>query len=258
MTLMLDGQTPPEPEAPKGAGRRRYLVILGMVVALILAGGSAAYLLLSSSVKPNHGHAAPAPPPVADGATPDPSDVYSATGNASAAASASASASRSTTPSRSSSAGPTGGPGAPAPVTYHVPGDLCTALDVHAIEVVAGGPGHLNGDHKDGPNRTDYTCVGTFGSTGKVKMTARVSIFTSAAAATASYDAQKSGTDHVPGVGTDATGSLPTQGGYLLLAVDGNLEFKIQLTGVGGKPTPGELRQPAIDTIRNTLPRLRA
>jgi hypothetical protein len=40
--------------------------------------------------------------------------------------------------------------------------------------------------------------------------------------------------------------------------VDGNLEFRIQLTGVGGKPTPGDLRQPAIDTIKKSLPRLHA
>ena len=56
MSLMLYGQTEPEPveEAPADSGRRRYLIILGMVVVLILAAGSAAYLLLTSGVPTNH------------------------------------------------------------------------------------------------------------------------------------------------------------------------------------------------------------
>src|SRR2546430_7521847 len=65
MSLMLFGQAEPEPlpEEPAHSHRRRYLVILGMVVALILAGGSAAYLILNSSVSVNQGPPGALPPP---------------------------------------------------------------------------------------------------------------------------------------------------------------------------------------------------
>jgi hypothetical protein len=262
MSLMLFGQAEPEPvpEEPAPADRRRYLVILGMVVALILAGGSAAYLILSSNVSVNHGPQGAFPPPGADTPTPTPIDDASASSSAGASASASASASHGASPSQTVSGKPPGGgpggPGGPGPVTYRVATELCPALDTSPVEAVATGPGTTGGDHTDKSNYVVYTCSGSFGPSGKVRMITEARIFADPAAAAASFAADRTG-EHVSGVGTDATAFIPASGGYVLLAVDGNLEFKIQLNGVGGKPTPGDLRQPAIDTIRKSLPRLR-
>ena len=262
MSLMLFGQAEPEPlpEEPAHSHRRRYLVILGMVVALILAGGSAAYLILNSSVSVNQGPPGALPPPGADSPTPTVDNA-----SASAGASASASTSHGATSSHNASGQPPaggpggpGGPGAPGPAAYRVAGDLCPALDTSPVVAVAAGPGTPDSDHIDKSGYVDYTCSGGFGPSGKVRMHVDVRIFGDAAAAQASYTTDKVGTEHVGGVGTDATGFLPAGGGYVLLAVDGNLEFRIQLNGVGGKPTPGDLRQPAIDTIKKSLPRLHA
>jgi hypothetical protein len=258
MSLMLYGQGEPEPvpDEPAERPKRRYLIILGMVVVLILAGGSAAYLLLNSGLGGNSHASGPDLPPVADSPTVEPSDSAGATPSDSASASASASASHSVPPSRGPSGKASVPPGGPAAGAYRVAsGDLCTSMDFAAIEAV-GGPGTKGGDHTDKSTYTDFSCQGSFGDTGHVKMTANAFVFTSPAAAAASYASDKTGTDHVTGVGTDATGSLPTAGGYVLIAYDGNLEFKIRLIGVGGQPNPARLRDVAIDTIRNSLPKL--
>jgi hypothetical protein len=261
MSLMLFGQAEPEPvpEEPAHPNRRRYLVILGMVIALILAGGSAAYLVLNSSVSVNHGAPGAFPPPGPDSPTPTGTGDASTGASASLSVSAGASASHGASPSNNPSGQPPGGgPGGPGVVTYRVATELCPALDTSPVEAVAAGPGSTGGDHTDKSNYVDYTCSGSFGPNGKVRMTTEARVFADAAAAAASYATDKVGTEHVSGVGTDATAFLPASGGYVLLAVDGNLELRVQLNGVGGKPTPGDLRQPAIDTIKKSLPRLRA
>ena len=252
---MLFGQPEPEPVPEEAASshRRRYLIILGMVIALILAGGSAAYLILSSNVSVNRGPQGAPPPPLGDTTAP------AGTSSPDAAAAASAAAGHSALPSRNPSTKPGGGggPGAPGAVTYRVNGDLCPAMDLSPVVAVATGPGQTGGDHTDKSNYVDYTCSGGFGPSGKVRMNADVRIFADATAAQAAYATDKVGTEHVGGVGTDATGFLPTGGGYSLLAVDANMEIKVSLVGVGGSPTPGQLRQPAIDTVTKSLPRLR-
>jgi hypothetical protein len=258
---MQFGQAEPEPEpvpdGQKERPRRRYLILLGMVIVLILVGGSAAYLLLSSGPGGGSHASDPGPPPVADSATVDPTSTVAPTGSTGASASASASARRSATPSKDPSATTSVPPGAPAPVTYRLPsGDLCASMDTSAVEAV-GGPGTKTGDHTDKSNYTDFSCLGSFGADGHVKMTADALVFATPDAAAASYAIDKTGTDHVTGVGTDATGAFPTSGGYLLVVVDGNLEFKVRLVGVGGQPNPQRLRQVAIDTARNSLPKLR-
>src|SRR2546430_13925004 len=129
MSLMLFGQAEPEPvpEEPTPSNRRRYLVILGMVIVLILAGGSAAYLILSSNVSVNHGAPGAFPPPRPD--TPTPSAIDDASASASASAGASASASHGASPSRNPSGKPPGGgPGAPRPGTYPAAPGLRPAL----------------------------------------------------------------------------------------------------------------------------------
>ena len=259
MSLMLFGQAEPEP-VPEETGpshRRRYLLILGMVIALILAGGSAAYLVLSSSVSVNRGPQGAPPGPLTE--TTAPAGDASPAGSTGAPASTSASAGHSASPGRSASTRPGGGggPGGPGPVTYRVTGDLCPSLDLSAVQAVATGPGTPGSDHIDKSNYVDYTCVGGFGPTGKVRLNADVRIYADAAAAQAAYATDKVGTEHVAGVGTDATGFFPNGGGYSLLAVDGNMEIKVSLIGVGGSPTPAQLHQPAIDTVTRSLPRLR-
>src|SRR3982751_1945228 len=76
MSLMLFGQPEPEPvpEEPAHPHRRRYLVILGTVVALSLAGGSAAYLILNSSLSSNNGAHGALPPPGLGDPTPTGAD----------------------------------------------------------------------------------------------------------------------------------------------------------------------------------------
>jgi hypothetical protein len=259
MSLMEFGEAGPEPE-PDGQPerpRRRYLILLGMVVVLILVGGSAAYFLLSSGPGGGRHASDPGPGPIADSASVDPTSTVAPSGSASASASPSASARRSATPSKDPSATTSVPPGAPVPVTYRLPsGDLCASMDTGPVEAV-GGPGTKDGDHTDKSNYTDFTCLGSFGASGKVKMTADALVFATPEAAAASYAGDKTGTDHVTGVGTDATGAFPNSGGYLLVVVDGNLEFKVRLVGVGGQPNPQRLRQVAIDTAKNSLPKMR-
>ena len=255
MSPMLFGQAEPEPspEEAAPAHRRRYLVILGMAIVLILAAGSAAYLVLSSNVSVNRGPQG-APPGPLTGTTAPADSAGPAT-----SAGTGASAGHSASPGGSASTGPGGGgPGAPGPVTYRVTGDLCPTLDLSPVVAVAAGPGQPGSDHTDKSNYVDYTCSGGFGPTGKVHLNADVRIYADAAAAQAAYATDKVGTDHVSGVGTDATGFFPAGGGYSLLAVDGNMEIKISLIGVGGSPTPAQLHQPAIDTVTRSLPRLRS
>jgi len=260
MSLMLYGQTEPEPveEAPADSGRRRYLIILGMVVVLILAAGSAAYLLLTSGVPTNHPAAGGYPPPAVEPTTLGPTDdtpaSAAASAGASASASASAAASRSVSPTRTPG-GPTGGP--PPGQPYRLAsGQLCPAMDFTTIQAGAGAPTTSSGQAKH-PTGQDFTCTGGFGSTQKVKIFADAVIFSDPAKAAASYAGDKAGGDHVIGVGTDATGLLPSGGGFTLLVLDANLELKIHLIAVGGQPVPSTLRQWSIDSARGTLPNLR-
>src|SRR5690349_2303682 len=105
MSLMLFGQPEPEPvpEEPAQPGRRRYLIILGLVIALVLAGGSAAYLILNSSVSPNNGTPGAFLPPGLDSPTPAGSDDPGAGPPASAGASVRASAGHGASPSHNAS-----------------------------------------------------------------------------------------------------------------------------------------------------------
>ena len=112
-------------------------------------------------------------------------------------------------------------------------------------------------NHMDHPGFGDHTCTGSFGPGGRVWLNAEVRIFPTVAAAMAGYAADRVGTDHVPGLGTAATGFFPINSGYLLLVTDGNLELRIQLGALGPKPAAPEFRQPAIDVATRTLPRLR-
>jgi hypothetical protein len=262
MSLMLYGQTEPEPapEAPADSGRRRYLIILAMVVVLIMAGGSAAYLLLSTSLTTNHPAAGRYPPPAVDPTTVGPTDdalaSAAASASASASARASASASRSVAPSRTPGGGSSGG-GAPAGLPYRLPShQLCPAMDLTTIQQGAGVPTTSSGEEDHQPSHVDYSCTGGFGPTQKVKLFADAVIFSDTAGAAASYGNDKAGGDHVIGVGTDATGLLPSGGGFTLLVLDANLELKIHLIAVGGQPVPSTLRQWAIDSARGTLPHL--
>jgi hypothetical protein len=266
MSLVLYGQTGPEPapEPPPEPGRRRYLIILGMVVLLILGGGSAAYLLLSSSVPASPRSSGGYPPPVVDPTTVAASDAASASADASPAASAPASASPSVsppashapTPGRTPTPKPTGA-GAPPPAgPYRLPsGQLCPAMDFTTIAQTAGAPAVSSGR---GADPVDFSCAGGFGPTQKVQVQADAFIFPSAGAAEARFTTDSAGGDHVTGVGSDASGTIPDIGGFTLFVLDANLELEIHLIGVGGTPVPSTLRQWAIDSARGTLPHLRA
>jgi hypothetical protein len=260
MSLMLFGQAEPEPvpEETAPSHRRRYLLILGLVIALILAGGSAAYLILSSSVSVNRGPQGAPPGPLTETTTPagDAGTGASATPGASPDASASHGAS----PGRSAGTTPGGnggGPGAPGPVTYRVPSDeLCPAVDFTAIHAKLG-TGDPGSDHTDNPTShyVDYICAGTFA--GKVAVRIEAFIFTSSGDAAASYASEKRG-DHVDGVGSDATGFAANDGKqFWLYATDGNLKIRIYQKVSDTSVSVATLRDVAISTAKATLPRLR-
>jgi hypothetical protein len=261
MSLMLHPQTEPgpAPEGSAGSRRRQYLIILGMVVVLILGGGSAAYLLLNSSLTTNHAAPGGYPPPVVDPTVVGATDEASASASASAPPSVGASvpASTSTLPSGNPTTKPSGA-GGPPPPTYRLSsGQLCPAMDFTTIRQAAGDPLTRSGQTTE-PGDVIYSCSGGFGQSQKIKVFADAVIFPAPAGAAASYGADKTGGDHVVGVGSDATGLFPTGGGFTLLVLDANLELKIHLIAVGGQPVPSTLRQWAIDTARGTLPHLRA
>jgi hypothetical protein len=130
-------------------------------------------------------------------------------------------------------------------------------MDFTTIQRAAGDPLTRSGQTTESGDVV-YSCSGGFGRSQKIKMFADAVIFPAPAGATASYAADKADGDHVAGVGSDATGLLPTSGGFTLLVLDANLEFKIHLIAVGGQPVPSTLRQWAIDSARGTLPHLRA
>jgi hypothetical protein len=250
MSLMSFGPAGPEPspEETTPSHQRRYLVILGLVIALILAGGTAAYLILSSSVSVNPGPRGAPPGPLSETTTPADS-----TGPAtSPGALASASAGHSTSP------GAGGGPGAAGPVTYRVPSDeLCPAVDFTAIHAKLG-TGDPGSDHTDNPTShyTDYICAGTFA--GKVTVRIEAFIFAASGDATASYASEKRG-DHVNGIGSDATGFAANDGKqFWLYATDGNLKIRIYQKVADTSVSVATLRDVAISTAKATLPRLRA
>jgi hypothetical protein len=239
MSLMLFGPAETSPE-PAPSHRRRYLIILGMVIALILAGGSAAYLILSSSVSVNRGPQGAPPGPLTETTTP----ADRASPGTSLAASAGASAGP-----------PSGGGGGPGAVTYRVNGDLCPSVDLTAIhtKIGAGDPGS---DHSDKPSYTDYICSGTFA--GKVKVQIDVFIFANRGDAAASYASERRG-DHVDGIGSDASGFAAADGKqFWLYATDGNLKIRIYQKVADTSISIATLRDVAISTANGTLPRLHA
>jgi hypothetical protein len=266
MSLMSFGQAESEPLPEESAPDkgRRYLIILGMVIALILAGGSAAYLVLNSSVSANHGPPGAFTPPIGDSATATPGDGANASTSASAALSASTSASHGAPPSANPTAKPpgggAGGPGAPGPATYRVAsGELCPSVDFTAIHSKIGN-GTPGSDHTDNPTShyTDYMCFGTFA--GKVSVRIDAYVFASPADAAASYGGDRSaGGDAIGGVGSDAFGRVGGGGTtFALYALDGNLKFKIFQSNTDGTVPSATLRDVAISTATGTLPHLRA
>jgi hypothetical protein len=130
-------------------------------------------------------------------------------------------------------------------------------MDFSTVAAAAGRPSVTSGQVSQ-PGGADYTCTGGFGPTQKVKVFADACVFPTATAAAASYATDKVGGEHVIGVGGDATGLLPVGGGFTLLVLDANLELKIHLIAVGGRPVPTTLRQWSIDSARGTLPHLRS
>jgi hypothetical protein len=244
MSLTLYGSSVPEPtpEAPVPHTRRRYLIIIATVLALILGGGSAAFLLLNSS--PILNQTAPnAYTPPNDGATVTDGPT-SASPSASASASPTASPSHSPSPSRS----PTVRPSVPAPggaVIFRAPGGvLCPSVDFQPVIDLSKQPGTQQNDaHTDGYNYVKYTCDEQFG---KVHAGVDALIFNDAAGAAAMYADKKSvapaTSDRISGVGTDAYGYVFQTSMYITVALDGNLILQIRLTGTGGVPVPGKLR----------------
>jgi hypothetical protein len=258
MSLMLFGQSEPEPtpEEATGRGRRRYLIILVTVIAVILGGGSAAFLLLNSG--PNLNRTAP------NAFTP-PTDATSTGGpepSASGTASPTASPSHSPSPSRSPSAHPS--TSAVSPVVFRVPPDnLCPSIDFASVQQVAGTSATAPNveSHTDGRNYVDNICDATFG---KIKSHVDAFIFADATSAASFYAGNKSndqstvpGIESLGGIGRDAYGYIANNR-YVIWSTEGNLVFKIYLNATGGVPPPGKLRDPAIASARGTIPRLRA
>jgi hypothetical protein len=260
MSLMLFGQSEPEPvpEEPATSTRRRYLIILATVIALILGGGSAAFLLLSSGPSANRISPNPYTPPIDGNPTPDgPSDPTAThpTG------SPTASPSHSPSPSRSPSVSPK--PSGVTPVTYRVPNDdLCALVDLADINALSTPPStpSVASQRKDVVDSGSilYTCTG---NSGKVTIRVEATIYPSTDAALASYQESKmsapAGNEAVSGVGSQAFGYIWNTTGYFVMATAGNLKFKMLLTAAGGVPTPGKLRDVAILSSRNTVPKLR-
>ena len=258
MTLSMFPEPVPEPEPaePMPGSKRRFWLILGTVFAVLLFGGSATYLLISSS----HSHSAASAPgtftPPADGdtLTDAPSDDPSAAPDASASVGGRPSHGASATPGTTDSP-PPGGPGASvAPGAYHVADNLCPSVDLTKIKSAAGPPAGEPTDSQQGKsNYTDYGCSSHHqGSGGKVTVQVDAMIFADAAAASASFNDDKTpSVEPVSGIGSSAIGS--TGGGpYYLIVLDGNLKFKIW-TSVSNP----SMRQAAIDTAKSTLPKLR-
>jgi hypothetical protein len=244
MSLTLYGSSVPEPtpENPTPGTRRRYMIIFATVIALILGGGSAAFLLLNSSPILNQTAPNPYTPPVSGATVTD--GPTSPSPSASASASPTASPSHSPSPSRSPSVHPsTPAPGSPA--VFHAPnGVLCPSVDFQPVVDLSRSSGTSQSDsHTDGYNYVDYLCEEQFG---KIHGRVDAFIFNDAAGAASFYANKKSvapaSSDRLSGIGTDAYGYVFQTSTYILVALDGNLVMQIGLTGAGGVPVPGKLR----------------
>jgi len=254
MSLTLYGSSVPEPAPgePAPSPRRRYLIVLATIIALILGGGSAAFLLLDSS--PNINRTAPngyAPP--GDGATA--TDALADQPSASPSVSPTASPSHSPSPSRSPSAHPST-PGV-VPVTYAAPnGVLCPSVNFQPVldmrQTTTGPP---DDEHADGHDYlyVDYTCQQHFT---KIVATVEAVVYTDASAAAAAYAQTKAtapaGSDRF-GIGADAYGFVYQTTAYVLRVLDRNLTLEIRLGAAGGQPTPGTLRDTATKMAPGTM-----
>lgn len=268
MSFKSFGQSEPEPEPepipeePVSRARLRYLLIFASVVALILGGGSAAFLLLNSGPSAHRSLPNPNTPPL-DGnpASDRPADPASTPPTPpTASPTASPSPSPNHDPNHDPGAGPK--PTDVTPVTYRVPNnDLCALVNLTQINNLSTPPGNPSvvSQHKDVVDSGSvlYTCTGISGT---VNIRVEATIFPSTAAAQGSYQesrtAAPASSEPVGGVGSQAFGYIWNGTGYFLMATADNMKLKMLLIAASGGPAPGALRDAAISSAHDTVPRL--
>jgi hypothetical protein len=152
----------------------------------------------------------------------------------------------------------------PAQVTYRVRNDdLCGYIDFTVVNNLTSPPGQpsVSSWRKDYPESGDtlYVCEGYSGRVNVKDID--VVVYPSPSVAAARYAEAKSyappGAKRVDGVGTDAYGYVWNSTSYRVVALAGNITFRITLTP-RSTPAPGtdQLATAAITIARTTIPKL--
>ena len=212
------------------------------------------------------------PTPGRDQAAPGPAEATEPTGTPVPDPSGPSTATASPSPASPARPGPashqpapragTPSPTAPAPVTYRVRNDdLCGYVDFTTVNNLTSPPGQpsVANERTDKSESIVYACVGFSG---------RVNIkdidvvdYHDAAKASAVYAETKSfappGAQRITGAGTDAYGYVWSGTSYRVVALAGNITFRITLPP-RSTPAPGtdQLGAAAIAVTRSTIPKL--
>jgi hypothetical protein len=247
----------PEPDQP----RRRYgPVVVGVLVVAGLA--FAGYLAWRGTPAP---HRVAATDPTFPSVEFVPSSVDPPSASVPPTPSATASPPRPVATShRATPRATTPASSAPTPVRYGVPsGDLCGYVDFTPVDALSSPPGvvTVDGYRKDYPASGDtlYVCDGHSGGVNIHDID--VMVYPTASQAAAQYAEAKSfapaGARRIDGVGNDAYGYVWSTTSYRVVALAGNITFRITLTP-RTTPAPGtdQLGTAAITIARTTIPKL--
>jgi hypothetical protein len=235
---------------------RGYLRILLAVLALVVLGYGAVRALSGS---PGSDRAAPRPTPSTDAPAPTDEPVPGPSASAGPSPSASPHPARTSprpTPRASTSS-------SAAPVIYRVRNDdLCGYIDFTPVNNLSNPPGtpSVFSEHIDkSGGDVVYICVGSSGSVSIKDVD--VADYHDAARASAAYVEAKSyappGSQRIDGAGTDAYGYVWNSTSYQVVALAGNITFRITLTP-RTTPAPGtdHLGAAATALTRSTIPKL--